>query len=91
MRYGPGKTKVKTLTFSRVSFQLFREIQYRTLKKLSSGIKEQNSPGRSLRIFSIKHKRFPLFEKAGKECRRSEWLSKDLLVRLKQRKEMQAI
>lgn len=90
MRYGPGKTKVKTLTFSRVSFQLFREIQYRTLKKLSSGINEQNSPGRSLRIFFIKHKKF-LFEQAGKEYRRSEWLSKDLLVRLKHRKEMQAI
>lgn len=91
MRYGPSKNKVKTLTFSRVNFQLFRQIQYRTLKKLSSGINEQNSPGRSLRIFFIKHKKFPLFEQAGKECRRSEWLSKDLLVRLKHRKEMQAI
>lgn len=42
-------------------------------------------------FFFIKNKRFPLFQQAVKECRRSEWLNKDLLVRLKHEKEMQTI
>jgi len=58
---------------------------------LPSGIKEQNRAGSSLRtffFFRAQEHSFPPCEKSGKESRRPAWLSSDLLVKQKCKKEM---
>jgi len=57
--------------------------------KLPAGMKEQKRVGSYLKTFSLKYNNLILiFKKYGKEGRRRLWPSKDLLVKLKHKREM---
>jgi len=50
---GKARSMVRTLSFRKANFQLFKELVRRTPGKWSSGTGEQNRAGRSLRMLSI--------------------------------------
>ena len=71
-------------------FQLFKELVDGTLWKTALRDKgaEQSWPLFKDILFRAQELSIPMCKKSGKEGRRSAWLSKDLLVKLKYKKEM---
>ena len=86
---GLAKNEARMLNFRKANFQLFNE-SIGPPGKLLSGAREQNRAGRSLRILSIecKSSQSPGVEKSGKQGKRPTWMSQDLLVNLKGKREM---
>ncbi|KFP48026.1 hypothetical protein N323_07381, partial [Cathartes aura] len=86
---GQAKSKVRTLNFRKANFQLFKELVNRTPWETALRDKEEQT----WQIFKDTFHRaqelsVPRCKKSGKESKRPAWLSIDLLVKLKGRKEM---
>ncbi|PKU32580.1 nedd4-binding protein 2-like 2 [Limosa lapponica baueri] len=76
---------VRKLNFRKANFQLFKELVNRT--PWETVLRDQGGEaGRSLRTLSIEHKSC---KKSSKKGKRPAWLSQDLLVKLKGKKELQ--
>ncbi|KFZ59181.1 hypothetical protein N338_00715, partial [Podiceps cristatus] len=87
---GQAKSKVRTLNFRKSNFQLFRELvnglPWQTVLR-GKGAEQR------WKIFKDTFCRaqellIPRCKKSGKESKRPPWLSRDLLVKLKGKKEM---
>jgi len=87
---GQAKSKSRTLNFRKANFHLFKETVSRTLWETSLRDKGAEE---SWQIFKDAfHKAqellIPRCKKSGKEGKKLSWLSQDLLVKLKGKKEM---
>lgn len=87
---GQVKSRVRTLNFGRARFQLFKELvdgaPWETAPRVKGAEKSwQRFEGIFLRVQELS---IPTCKKWGKEGRRPAWLSEDLLVEPKCRKEM---
>ena len=87
---GQVKSRVRTLNFGRARFQLFKELvdgaPWETAPRVKGAEKSwQLFEGIFLRVQELS---IPTCKKWGKEGRRPAWLSEDLLVEPKCRKEM---
>ncbi|KFQ76863.1 hypothetical protein N335_14424, partial [Phaethon lepturus] len=87
---GQAKSQVRTLNFRKANFQLFRELVSRT--PWETALRHKGA-GQSWRVFRDAFCRaqelsIPRCKKSGKEGKRPAWLSRDLLGKLKGRKEM---
>ncbi|KFQ02734.1 hypothetical protein N329_11861, partial [Haliaeetus albicilla] len=86
---GQAKSKVRTLNFRKAKFQLFKDLVSRMPWESASGTREQNRAGRSLSILHrVQELSIPRCKKSEKQDKRPAWLSQDLLVKLKGKKEM---
>ncbi|KFQ75881.1 hypothetical protein N337_12379, partial [Phoenicopterus ruber ruber] len=88
---GQVNSKVKTLNFRRVNFQLFRELEDGT--PWENALRDKGAE-QSWKLFkdiflTAQELSIPTCNKSGKGGRRPAWLSKVLLVKLKHKKEMQ--
>ncbi|GAB0209193.1 hypothetical protein GRJ2_003385000 [Grus japonensis] len=87
---GQVKSKVRTLNFRKANFQLFKELVNRTLWE--TALRDKGAE-QSWQIFKDAFYRaqellIPRCKKSGKEGKRLAWMSQDLLVKLKGKKEM---
>ena len=87
---GQAKSKVRTLNFRKANFQLFKELVNRT--PWETALRDKGAE-QSWQIFKDTFHRaqellIPRCKKSGKEGKRPAWLSQDLLVKLKGKKEM---
>ncbi|KGL92594.1 hypothetical protein N301_15996, partial [Charadrius vociferus] len=87
---GQAKSKVRTLNFRKANFQLFKELVNRT--PWETALRDKGAE-QSWHIFKDAFLRdqelsIPRCKKPGKEGKRPAWLSQDLLVKLKGKKEM---
>ncbi|KAK4830768.1 hypothetical protein QYF61_013257 [Mycteria americana] len=87
---GQVKSKVRTLNFRKEKFQLFKELFNRT--PWETALRDKGAE-QSWQIFKdafhrAKELSIPRCKKSGKEGKRLAWLSQDLLVKLKGKKEM---
>ncbi|KFW72584.1 hypothetical protein AS28_04447, partial [Pygoscelis adeliae] len=87
---GQEKRRVRTLNFRRANLQFFKQLEdgipWETALRDKGG-------GHSWQLFKdiflrAQELSIPTRKKLGKKCRRPAWLSKDLLVKLKCKKEM---
>jgi len=88
---GQSKTKVRTLNFRKANFQLFKQLVNRILWET---VLRDKGAEQSWQIFRdafhrAKELLMPRCNKSGKEGKRPAWLSQELLVKLKDKKEMQ--
>ncbi|KFQ75511.1 hypothetical protein N337_12410, partial [Phoenicopterus ruber ruber] len=84
------KTNVRTLNFRKANFQLFKELVSRT--PWETALRDKVA-GQSWQIFKdafhrAQHLSIPRCKKSGKEGKRPAWLSRDLLVKIKGKREM---
>ncbi|GAB0203805.1 hypothetical protein GRJ2_002846100 [Grus japonensis] len=87
---GQVKSKVRTLNFRKAKFQLFKELVNRTPWET---VLRDKGAEQSWQIFKDTFHRaqelsIPRCKKSGKEGKRLAWLSRDLLVKLKGKKEI---
>ncbi|KFP65292.1 hypothetical protein N322_12895, partial [Cariama cristata] len=87
---GQAKSEVRTLNFRKANFQLFKDLVNRTPWETAL---RDNRAEQSWQIFKDAFHRaqkllIPRCKKSGKEGKRPAWLSQDLLVKLKGKKEM---
>jgi len=87
---GQVKSKVRTLNFRKANFQLFKELVTRTPWE---PVPRNKGAEQSWQIFKdafhrVQELLVPRCKKSEKEGKRSAWLSGDLLVKLKGKKEM---
>ncbi|KAK4810519.1 LOW QUALITY PROTEIN: hypothetical protein QYF61_004482, partial [Mycteria americana] len=87
---GQVKSKVKTLNFRRVSFQLFKELVDGT--PWETALRDKGAE-QSWQLFKdvflrVQELSVLMCKKSGKEGRRPAWLSKDLLLKVQRKKEM---
>ncbi|KAK4818274.1 hypothetical protein QYF61_009992 [Mycteria americana] len=87
---GQAKSKVRTLNFRKANFQLFKELVNRT--PWETALRDKGAE-QSWQIFkdtfhTAQELSIPRCKKSGKEGKRPAWLSQDLLVKLKGKKEM---
>jgi len=87
---GKARSVVRTLNFRKANFQLFKELVSRTLWEM---VLRDRGAEQGWQIFKEAfHKAqelsVPRCKKSGKEGKRLAWLSRDLLVKLKGKKEM---
>ncbi|KFQ71317.1 hypothetical protein N335_05210, partial [Phaethon lepturus] len=87
---GQAKSKVRTLNFREANIQLFRELVNRT--PWETALRDKGAE-QSWQIFKDAFHRtqelsIPKWKRSGKEGKRPAWLSQDLLVKLKGKKEM---
>ena len=87
---GQAKSKVRTLNFRKANFQLFKELVNRT--PWETALRDKGAE-QSWQIFKDAFHRaqelsIPRCKKSGKDSKRPAWMSRDLLVKLKGKKEM---
>lgn len=87
---GQAKSKVRALNFRKANFQLFRELVDRT--PWETALRHKGS-GQSWQTFKdvfhrVQELSVPGYKKSGREGKRLAWMSQDLLVKLKGKKEM---
>ncbi|KFW04519.1 hypothetical protein N327_07886, partial [Fulmarus glacialis] len=87
---GQAKSKVRTPNFGKAKFQLFKELVSKT--PWETAFRDKGAE-QSWQIFKDAFHRaqelsIPTCKKSGKEGKRPAWLSRDLLVKLKGKKEM---
>ncbi|KFZ67676.1 hypothetical protein N338_01599, partial [Podiceps cristatus] len=87
---GQAKCKVRTLNFRKANFQLFKELVNRT--PWETALKDKGSE-QSWKIFKdvfqrVQELSVPRSKKLGKEDKKPAWLSQDLLVKSKGKKEI---
>ena len=88
---GQVKSRVRMLNFRRVNFQLFKELVDGTPWKTASTVKGAEQGWQLFKDIFLRAQELliPMYKKSGKEGRRrSTRLNKDLLVKLKCKKEM---
>lgn len=87
---GQVKSRVRTLSFKRANFQLFKELVDVTSWETALRNKEAEHSQQLFKDIFLKAQVFsiPMYKKLGKEGRTPAWLSKDLLVKLKCKKEI---
>ncbi|KAK4827894.1 hypothetical protein QYF61_022317 [Mycteria americana] len=88
---GQAESKARTLNFRKANFQLFKELVNRT--PWETALRDKGAE-QSWQIFKDAFHRaqellIPRCKKSGKEGKGLAWLSQDLLVKLKGKKEMQ--
>ncbi|PKU34574.1 rna-directed dna polymerase from mobile element jockey-like [Limosa lapponica baueri] len=86
---GQVKSKVRTLNFRKAKFQIFKELVNRTLQE---AVLRDKGAEQSWQIFKdafhrVQELSIPRCKKSGKEDKRLAWLSQDLRVKLKGKKE----
>jgi len=86
-----AKSKVRTLHFRKANFELFKELGNRT--PWETALRDKGTE-HSWQIFKdvfhrVQELSIPRCKKSGKEGKRPAWLSRDLLVKLKGKKELQ--
>ena len=86
---GQVKSKVRTLNFRRVNFQLFKELVDGTPWEAALRDKGAEQSWQLFKDIFLKAQELsiPICKKSGKNGRIPAWLSKDLLVKLKCKKE----
>ncbi|PKU45711.1 nedd4-binding protein 2-like 2 [Limosa lapponica baueri] len=87
---GKAKSKVRTLSFRKAKFQLFKELVNRT--PWETALRGKGAE-QSWQVFKdafhrVQELLIPSYKKSGKEGKRPAWLSQDLVVKLKGKKEM---
>ncbi|KFQ60214.1 hypothetical protein N334_01909, partial [Pelecanus crispus] len=87
---GQVKSKARTLNFKRANFQLFKKLVGGTPWETAFRYKGAEQSWQLFKdiFLRLQELSIPMCKKSGKEGRRPAWLSKDLLVRLKCKKEM---
>ncbi|KAK4825362.1 hypothetical protein QYF61_026881 [Mycteria americana] len=88
---GQAKSKIRTLNFRKAKFQLFKELGNRTPWETALRDKgaEQSFPQSFKNAFRrVQELSITSCKKSGKEGKRPAWMSPDLLVKLKGKKEM---
>ena len=88
---GQAKSEVRTLDFRKGKFQLFKELVSKT--SWETGIRDKGAE-QSWQIFKdtfhrVKELLIPRCKKSGMKGKRLTWPSRDLLVKLKGKKELQ--
>jgi len=87
---GQAKSKIRTLNFRKANFQLFMELVSRTpwVTTLTAKGTEQSWQITEDAFHREQELLIPRCKKSGKVGKRLEWMSQDLLVKLKDKKEM---
>ena len=87
---GQVNCKVKTLNFRRANFQLFKELMDGTPRETALRGKGAEQSWQLFKdiFLRVQEVLIPTCNKSGSEGRRQTWLTKDLLVKLKCKKEM---
>ncbi|KFQ59414.1 hypothetical protein N334_04442, partial [Pelecanus crispus] len=87
---GKARSTVRTLSFRKANFQLFKELLRRTAWEtvLRDKGMEQSSQIFKDTFHRVQDLSVPKCKKSGREGKRSAWLSQDLLVKLKSKREL---
>ncbi|KFV48258.1 hypothetical protein N328_03880, partial [Gavia stellata] len=85
-----AKSKVRTMNFRKAKFQLFKELVNRTPWETAFSNKGAKQSSQIFKDAFHRAQEFliPRCKKSGKEGKRWAWLSQDLLIKLKGKKEM---